>query len=82
MRSGHRLQPRHGGLGPVFLVEAEGCVEQEDQGDGDGFDRPDLRTFGEPDTQIKGEREQQDVDQRTLVLTYEPAPERIARGFR
>ena len=36
----------------------------------------------EPEAEIKGEGEQQDVDQRTLELTYKPAPERIGSVLR
>ena len=72
-----RLQPSQGRFGPLFLIEAERRVEQQDQADGRRFDGPGVRAFVEPEAEIEGEREQQDVDQRTLELTHEPAPERI-----
>ena len=68
------LQPRQGGFGSLFLIETERGVEQKDQGDGARFDRPGLRTFVQPEAEIKGEREEQDVDQRARELTHEPAP--------
>jgi len=77
--SSQGLQPSQGRFGPLFLIEAERRVEQEDQTDGRRFDWPGVRAFVEPEAEIKDEGEQQDVDERTLELTHEPAPERIGR---
>ena len=66
LRSSQGLQPRQGGLGPLFLIEAERRVEQEDQADGGRFDRPGVRAFVQPEAEVEGEREQQDVDERAL----------------
>ena len=82
LRASQRLQPRQGGFGPLFLIETERRVEQEDQADGRRFDGPGVRAFVDPEAEIKGKGEQQDVDQRTLELTHEPTPERIGSVLR
>ena len=81
LRASERPQPRQGGFGPLFLIEAEHRVDQQDQADGGRFDRPGVRAFIDPEAEIEGQREQQDVDQRALELTHKPAPERIRGVF-
>ena len=77
--SSQRLQPSERGFGPLFLIEAERRIEQENESDGARFNRPGVRAFIEPEAEIKDEGEQQDVDQWALELTQEAAPEWIRR---
>jgi 6,7-dimethyl-8-ribityllumazine synthase len=72
------LPPRAREGPPVLLVEEE----RRDQADRRGFDGPGVRASVHPEPEIKTKSEQQDVDQRTLELTDEPAPERIGSGRR
>jgi hypothetical protein len=77
-----RFQPCQCCFGPLFLIQPECGVEQQDHGDGARFERPPVPTLVHPESEVKGQREQQDVDQRTIELTREAAPERIGRLLR
>ena len=60
---GERLEACQGRLGSLFLVEAEGSIEEQNHGDGQGFDGPPVRPFVDPQARIEDEREEQDVDE-------------------
>ncbi len=79
---GERLEARQGRLGPPFLVEAEGGVEQQDHPDRQGFNRPPMSAFVEPEPGIEDDGEDQDVDERALELADEAVPQRVWRAFR
>ena len=79
---GERLEACQGRLGSLFLIEAEGRVEQQDHGDGQGLDGPPVRALVDPQARIEDEREEQDVDERALKLADEATPHRVGRAFR
>jgi hypothetical protein len=55
LRTSQRLQPRQGGFGPLFLIEAERCVEQQNQTNGCRFNRPCVSAFLCPEPDIEGQ---------------------------
>ena len=67
-RHGERLEAGQCLLGLALLVGAKTGVENENEADGDGFERNLLGAFVQPEGKIKGEREQQNIDERALEL--------------
>jgi hypothetical protein len=65
-RHRERLEPGQSLLGLAFLVDAKAGVREEDEANAARLDRPSLRTLPEPEAQIEGQSEQQDVDERAL----------------
>ena len=75
-RHGKRLEARQRLLGLAFLVGAETGVEDEDEARWQWTSiRNLLGAFVQPEGQIEGEREQQNVDERALELAEQPLPE-------
>ena len=81
LRSRQGFQSGESRFRSLFLIETKRRVEQEYQADSDPFNGPSLHTLVEPQAEIKGQCEEQNIDEWARELTHKPAPQWIGNPF-